>query len=143
MSENVTDASRKTVPLQEGLFAQGSDGKYHLIASHCKACELTFFPRRKYCGKCGSSDMDEIGLSDCGKVHTFCLIDRKSKFAIIEPPYIQAEIEMPEGVHVFTVLDKCDPQTVTIGMAVQVYVEKVKQDEEGNDVVAYKFRPVA
>lgn len=143
MSKNVANAEKEIIPLQEGLFARGSDGKYHLQATSCKSCKLTFFPKRKYCGRCGSSELDEIFLSDRGKVFTFSLIERKSMFVIFEPPYIQAEVELPEGAHVFTVLDKCDLTAVKIGMDVEVYVEKVKEDANGNDVVTYKFRPIA
>ena len=143
MSENVASAEKKIIPMQDGIFAQGSDGKYHLIATRCNSCKLTFFPKRKYCGKCGSSDVEIINLSDRGKVFTFTMVDRKSGFTIIEPPYMQAEVEMPEGVHVFTILDKCDPKTVDFGMEVEVYVDKVKQDDQGNDIIAYKFKPAA
>jgi uncharacterized OB-fold protein len=143
MSENVASAEKKTIPLQEGMFAQGSDGKYHLLACRCNSCKLIFFPKRKYCGKCGSPDVEVINLSDRGKVFSFTQIDRKSMYTIIEPPYMQVEVEMPEGVHVFTVLDKCDPKTVDFGMEVEVYVDTVKQDEQGNDIIAYKFKPVA
>ena len=143
MSEETASAEKKIIPLQEGLFEQGSDGKYHLLASRCNACKRTFFPKRKYCGKCGSEDVQVIHLSDRGRVYSFTQVDRKSMYTIIEPPYMEAEVEMPEGVSVYTILDKCDPQTVNFGMEVEVYVEKVKQDEQGNDVIAYKFKPAA
>lgn len=143
MSENTTTAEKKTIPLQEGLVAQDSAGKYHLLASRCNSCKRTFFPKRKYCGECGSPDVEVINLSDRGKVFSFTMVDRKSAFTIIEPPYMEAEVEMPEGVSVFTILDKCDPQTVNFGMEVEVYVDKVKEDEQGNDIIAYKFKPVA
>jgi uncharacterized OB-fold protein len=143
MSENVASSEKKTIPLQEGLFSQGSDGKYHLIASRCNSCKRTFFPKRKYCGKCGSPEVEIITLSDRGKVFSFTQVDRKSAYTIIEPPYIEAEVEMPEGISVFTVLDKCDPATVKFGMEVEVYVDKVKQDEQGNDIIAFKFKPAA
>jgi uncharacterized protein len=143
MVENVDKVEKKIKPLQEGLFTTGDDGKYHLLASRCESCKLTFFPKRKYCGKCGSEGITEILLSDRGKVFTFSRIDRKSSASLIEPPYMEVEVEMPEGVHVFTVLDKCDFEAVNFGMDVEVYVDKIKQDEEGNDVVAFKFKPVA
>ena len=143
MSENTACTEKKIIPLQEGLYAADSNGKYHLVASRCKSCKLTFFPKRKYCGRCGSPDVEVFNLSDRGKVFTFSQVDRKSIYTIIEPPYMQVEVEMPEGVHIFTILDKCDPKTVDFGMEVEVYVDKVKQDEEGNDVMAFKFKPAA
>jgi uncharacterized protein len=143
MDKNMDKIEKKIIPLQEGLFAKGDNGKYHLTASRCESCQLTFFPKRKYCGKCGSAEVKEIFLSDRGKVFTFSRIDRKSSASLIEPPYMEAEVEMPEGVHVFTVLDQCDFEAVDFGMEVEVYVDKIKQDQEGNDVVAFKFKSVA
>lgn len=144
MTENVASGEKKVIPLQQGLVSMSDDGKQgHLMATRCNACKLTFFPKRKYCGKCSSPDLEEITLSDRGKVFTFSQVDRKSKISLVEAPYIEAEVEMPEGVHVFTILDKCDPAAVKIGMDVEVYLDKVKQDENGNDIVAYKFRPVS
>jgi len=143
MSEKIAGAEKMTIPLQEGLFAAGSDGKYHLIASRCNSCKLTFFPKRKYCGKCGSPDVEVFNLSDRGKVYTFSQVDRKSIYTIIEPPYMEADVELPEGVHIYTILDKCDLKTVNFGMEVEMYVDKVKQDEAGNDIIAFKFKPAA
>ncbi|MES2261767.1 MAG: OB-fold domain-containing protein [Pseudomonadota bacterium] len=129
------------VALQEGLIAQDASGRECLLASRCPGCELVFFPKRKYCGKCGSAGQRELLLRGSGTVHAFSVIDRKSQFSIIEPPYVQAEVAMPEGVHIFTVLDQCAPQAVVTGMAVSAYVGKVGQDKDGRDVMAYKFRP--
>jgi uncharacterized OB-fold protein len=143
MSENTASAEKKIIPLQEGLFAQDSNGIYHLLASRCNSCKRTFFPKRKYCGKCGSPDVEIINLGNRGKVFSFTQVDRKSAYTIIEPPYVEAEVEMPEGISVFTILDKCDPAAVKFGMEVEVYVDKVKQDEQGNDIIAFKFKPAA
>ena len=130
-----------SVPLQAGLYALGADGHHHLLASRCPACELTFFPRRHYCGRCGETGQLEVNLGRRGEVHSFSVIDRKSKLTWIDAPYVQAEVLMPEGVHVFTVLDRCEPVSVRIGMPVEVYVDVVRRDEQGRDVQAYKFQP--
>lgn len=142
MSDIEIQTKKRSVPLQKGLTEKDATGKDRLIASRCNTCDLVFFPQRKYCGKCGCSDQPTFLLEGTGTVYAFSLIDRKSQYTLIEPPYIQAEIAMPEGVHVFTVLDGCDLDTVTTGMAVETYVDTVSQDNEGNDVVAYKFKPV-
>ena len=143
MSDIAAATVTRKIPLQEGLFSQDAAGKYHLVATRCPECALTFFPHRKYCGKCGSSDVKEVALSDQGKVYTFSVVDRKSKYTLIEPPYIQAEVQMPEGIRVFTVLDQCKPEQVSIGMPVEVYVGTVKKNADGTEVIAYKFKPVA
>lgn len=141
MNHAIVASERTGVALQEGLTARNASGEDRLVASRCAACDRVFFPKRKYCGKCGSAGQDILLLNGQGRVHAFSLIDRKSQFTIIAPPYIQAEVAMPEGVHVFTVLDQCDIDAVTTGMDVEVYVDIVRQDQDGNDVLAYKFKP--
>ena len=39
-----------------------------------------------------------------------------------------------------SVLSDCDVDSVRVDMPVELVLEKVRQDEEGNDVVALKFR---
>ena len=129
------------VPLQAGLFAQGADGHHHLLASRCPACELTFFPTRQYCGRCGAEGQQQVNLGRRGEVHSFSVIDRKSKLTWVDAPYVQAEVLMPEGVHVFTILDRCEPARVSIGMPVEVYVDVVRRAEQGRDIETYKFQP--
>lgn len=143
MTNEHSPAEKKRLPLQEGLTGVDENGNDRLLASRCPDCDLVFFPQRKYCGKCGSHDQPTFFLNGRGTVFGYSLIDRKSQFSIVEPPYVQAEVAMPEGVHVFTVLDQCDISDVKTGMEVEAYVSKVHTDKEGNDIVAYKFKPVA
>ena len=52
-----------------------------------------------------------------------------------------AKVELPEGPLVTTVITGCDPEKVSIGMEVDLQIEKVKEDEAGNEVMAYVFKP--
>lgn len=129
-------------PLQKGLFKFTEDGLPRLLANRCTHCDRIFFPRRTFCGQCCAPDLQDIELSARGRVHCFSLIDRKPKAAVIEPPYLQAEVAMPEGVHVFTVLDHCTASDVHIGMEVEVYVDEVNAPGGSGKAMAYKFKPV-
>lgn len=131
-----------TPPLQKGLYAD-VDGAPRLIASRCDPCDRVFFPRRQYCGRCSSSAMRDLPLSARGTLHAWSLIDRKPKVAVIEPPYLQADVAMPEGVHVFTVLRGCEPTQVHIGMPVEIYVDTVPAPDGEGERSVYLFRPVA
>jgi uncharacterized OB-fold protein len=130
-----------TLQLQQGLFEHGPEGAPRLLASRCAACDRVFFPRRAYCGQCSASGLEAITLAARGQVHSFSVIDRKQKIAVVNPPYVQAEVRMPEGVHVFTVLDQCGTADVRIGMEVEVYVDEVPAPSGEGKVLAYKFRP--
>lgn len=129
-------------PLQEGLYAI-VDGAPCLLANRCDACERVFFPRRQYCGRCSSPALRDLPLSARGALNAWSFIDRKPKIAVIDPPYVQAEVAMPEGVNVFTVLDGCELSELRAGMPVEMYVAEVPAPGgEGGRVSAYKFRPV-
>lgn len=130
------------LPLQEGLYAT-VDGEARLIASACDACQRVFFPRRSFCGRCSSPAMRQQPLSRTGVLHAFSLIDRKPKLAVIDPPYVQAQVAMPEGVHVFTVLSGCDHDQLRIGMEVEMYLDAVPAPDGKGQVEAYMFRAVA
>lgn len=130
-------------PLQQGLFEPDAAGHPRLLANRCPACNRAFFPRRSYCGQCGAPGLQDLPLAGRGQVHSFSLIDRKSKIAVIDAPYVQAEVRMPEGVHVFTVLDQCAAAEVRIGMDVEMYVGEVNAPGGEGKALAYKFRPVA
>lgn len=131
------------LPLQQGLFENDERGSPRLLANRCTDCDRVFFPRRAFCGKCGSPKLQDVSLSGHGKVYGYSLIDRKPKIAVIDPPYVQAEVAMPEGVHVFTVLDQCAPSDVCIGMEVEMYVDEVNAPGGEGKALAYKFRPSA
>ena len=40
------------------------------------------------------------------------------------------------------VLADCDLEALHIGQEVELVVEKVKEDEEGNDIMSFKFKPL-
>ncbi len=132
-----------TPTLQSGLFKFGADGLPHLLANFCSQCDLVFFPSRVFCGRCSSSELTSLNLSRFGKVHSFSFIDRKPTYAVIDAPYIQAEVKMPEGVSVFTVLDHCSLNDVFVGLEVEIYVDEVNSPKSQGKVLAYKFRPAS
>lgn len=129
-------------PLQEGLYAV-EDGAPRLLASACDACQRVFFPRRQYCGKCTRPGLRELRLASRGTLVAWSLIDRKPKLAVIEPPYVQAEVAMPEGVSVFTVLDCKRPEQLRVGQAVELFLAEVPAPGGEGRVQAYMFRPVS
>lgn len=141
-SGNAEEAPAGAVNMQEGLFRVDADGSARLLASRCPACQRIDFPRRRYCARCGEATPGELALDGEGKVVAYSVIDRRSKLVVIDTPYIQAEVAMPEGVHVFTVLRGAAPAEVRTGMEVRCHVESVSRDEQGRDVMTYVFRPI-
>jgi len=137
-------SAKKKVPIKQGLFAiPSSPGeKGHLIGSKCKACGEYFYPKRHVCLNCYSQDLEEVALSTRGEIMTYTIARVAPPGAPFQPPYVIAQVQLPEGVVFQTVLLGVGPDKVKIGAGVQVSVEKVKEDQEGNEVMAFVLRPV-
>jgi uncharacterized OB-fold protein len=59
-------------------------------------------------------------------------------------PYFQAYVDLPEGVTLFSLITGCEPKEEALqeGMEMELVLEKVGEDERGNELIGYKFRPV-
>lgn len=142
MATTADEKQKRVVPLREGVFRvpQSPGEKPALIGCRCPQCGAHFFPRRVICLACGHQGLEEAFLSAKGRIYTFTIARQTPPGSLIQAPYVVAQIELPEKVVVGAVLSDCDVDAVRIGMEAEMVLEKVKQDEEGNDVVAYKFK---
>ena len=133
---------KRVVPLREGIFRipTGPGEKPALIACRCPRCGEHFFPKRAICLACGQVGLEEAYLTGPGKIWTFTIARMTPPGSLIEAPYVVAQVELPERVIVTSVLSECDVDSVRVDMPVELVLEKVKEDDEGNDVVAFKFR---
>ena len=65
----------------------------------------------------------------------------------IEVPFIAAIIDLPEGTAVRCNLGGVDPDgdkvSALLGKDLEMYTEKARTDQDGNDVMVFKFRPAA
>ena len=120
---------------------EGGDKPY-LLGSRCKDCGATYLGKRMACSKCFSTQaMDEIKLSDRGELHVFSIVHQSAPG--VPTPYVAAIVDLPEGVSVRCNIEgvEADPKNLKFGMPVQMYSEVVHTDKEGNEIVAFKFRP--
>lgn len=112
-----------------------------LEGSRCPECGATFYPPRYVCLACYRQGLEAVALSRRGTVHTFTVARMAPPGALVQAPYVIAQVRLPENVIVATVLTDVEPEKVRIGMPVELVVQKVTVDVEGNEVVAFKFRP--
>jgi uncharacterized protein len=134
------------VPLKEGLWIDERDtgGTLQLVGSECSDCGEICFARREigFCGYCQSRNLKEVRLSDRGTVYSYTVVmQRPPEYYKGPVPYAIGFVELPEGVRVETLFTDCDFEDLRIGMEVELVLRKLHQDEEGNDVVTYMFRP--
>lgn len=136
---------RRRIPLKEGLFTVSSttDEIPQLIGSKCPSCGEINFPKRQLCPNCHERNVEEIKLSRKGKIYSFTVVMQRPPIYYKGPiPYAMGFVELPEGVRVQSLFTGCDPETLKIDMDVELVIEKLYVDDEGNEIVTYKFRPI-
>ena len=135
---------KKQVPVAPGLFSMPEDGKSpHLIAAKCPKCGEIYFPKEMLCLRCGHPELDEVTMSSHGTLHTYTVIRQQPPIYKGPVPYAIGVIELPEKVRMTCLLADCDFEALKIGMKMALVVEKLHDDEQGNEVVCHKFKPAA
>jgi len=144
--DEVSLPKRGVVPIEDGLFTvpASSEESPSLIGSKCPFCGTIWFPAQSTCPKCYQEGTDKIALDTKGKITTWAVIRMNPPGYKGQVPYILAEVMLTGGVVVRTQLSGVDPDmpAIQIGDEVEMLIEKIYEDEQGNDVVCYKFKPL-
>lgn len=121
----------------------GPGDRDYLIGGKCKSCGRVFFPKISVCRVCMVEDtIEEIPLGAGGKIDTFTVVHVAPTG--FKAPYIQAYVDLPEGPRVFALIAGVDPlrHGLKEGAEVELVIGKIREDEKGNDLIGYMFRPV-
>jgi uncharacterized OB-fold protein len=136
---------KKRIPVKEGLFVIPSnlDEKPRLIASKCPRCQAIMFPKRPSCPNCQANDLETIFLKGPGKLYSFTsVLQRPSMLYKGEIPYFLGYVELPEGIRIRTLLTEVSLDTLRPDLDMELVLDRLHDDEEGNEVITYKFRPI-
>jgi uncharacterized OB-fold protein len=106
-----------------------------LLIQRCADCATLRHPPRPMCPHCNSLRWDTIASSGRGTVYSFVL-PRHPRWPWFDDTYVVALIELEEGTRIVSNLRDVDPERVSIGMAVEAYVEHFD-----NGVALPQFRP--
>jgi uncharacterized OB-fold protein len=136
---------KKQILIEEGLFYQpASPGeKPYLIGSKCSLCGNATFPKMQVCPRCAKKGtMTEVHLSGRGKLDTFTIVN--AALPGFKAPSIQAYIRLEEGPRIWSLITGVEPneKALKIGMDMELVIEKVREDAQGNEVISYQFKPV-
>jgi uncharacterized OB-fold protein len=138
-------ATRQQIPVREGLWHDTKDGP-RLAGSRCMECGELFFPKKDngLCTYCQSRKLEKVEFGIKGKVYSCtCVMQRPPVYYKAEVPYAIGFVELPEGIRIETLFTGCDIEDVHVGMDVEMVIDTLHEDEAGNEVVTYKFRPAA
>lgn len=123
-------------------FRSSSDDP-HLVGSKCRLCGYIAFPSRIVCPACVVKDsMEEVDLGSKGKILTFSVLHVSAPG--FQAPYILAYVVVPQGAKILSLITGCEPseKSLNVGSEVELVVEEIRKDKQGNEVRGYKFRPI-
>ncbi len=133
------DAKEAPVSFRPGELEVTGPGTGHLIGSRCGSCGAHYFPRRQACARCLSPEMETVPLSAEGTLYTYTVV--RQSIPVFEVPYVLGYVDLPEGVRLMSQIAGCDPDDVRIGMPLVLSIEPFGEDEDGNELTGYRFRP--
>ena len=136
--------AKKQIPIEEGLFdeAASSDERPYLIGNKCKECGLTAFPKTPVCPRCMKQDtMEETKFEGKGTLDSFSIV--QAALPGFKAPSIQAYINIENGPTIWSLVTGCEPteDALKMGMEMEMVIDKVREDEEGNELMSYQFKP--
>lgn len=143
----LNSSEKKQLPIREGLFKTPLSPleQVTLMGSECKDCSEVSLGKRQTCSNCGGKDLEEIPLSRKGKLWTYTIIRHKPPGDYKGPdpftPFGLGLVELPEGIRVLSPIH-CDLKRISIGMELELEVYPLYTDENKNQVMAFRFRPV-
>ena len=113
--------------------------RHELYVQKCQTCGTAFYYPRAFCPEDLSPDFEWLRCSGKGTVYTFTITRQNQSSGFRNKvPYVMAYVELEEGVRMLTNIVDCDPESVTIGMSVEVTFEDVTPE-----VSVPLFRPAS
>jgi uncharacterized OB-fold protein len=122
------------------LDPEGTEGV--LLGTRCGQCGVTVFGPTALCPHCTSDELTQVELSRHGQVWSYTFVHTPTKEWKGEVPYALVDVELPEGPRVLAALVDCRFGDVRIGMPVALALRVAEVDGDGNQIVAYRWRPV-
>lgn len=116
----------------------------------CKDCGNHVFPVQNGCPKCAGADMEPVSLGNRGTLWAWTI----QGFPPKAPPYLGETdpskfkpygvgyVELPGEVKVEARLTESDPAMLKTGMEMELVLDPLTVDEDGNEVVTFAFSPI-
>ena len=141
-----TAGSNKQVAIREGLFMTPfvPAAEVKLLGSKCAGCGEVALGKQKSCANCGGNELVPVPLGRQGKLWTYTVIRHKPPGDYKGPdpfvPFGLGLVELPDGIRVMSPI-RCDLEKLSIGMELELEVYPLYTDENGNEVMAFRFGP--
>ena len=116
----------------------------HLKGTKCRDCGEYILGQRKFCPNCLSDNVEQVTLSSKGILANYTIVNVPPPGWKGPVPYPVGEVQLTEGVKVASMMVDTDIEKLSIksiGQKMELVVEKVIEDEQGNDIMAFRWKP--
>jgi len=142
--EGNVGVSNRQIAVEEGLWRSPAEGeKPRLIGSRCTSCGEVFFPRKRkgWCPHCYRVGLEDILLSGKGKIASFTVAEQAPAGGFYHGPvpYAYGAVDLVDGVEL-QALFAGNLYSLEVGIDVEMIIDKLCDDEEGNEIITYKFQ---
>lgn len=135
------------IPVVANLFAETSAGP-RLTGSKCGGCGAAYLPKSDICHNpaCDGATTADAEFGPSGTVWSLAIQDYPPpppvKFDKPYKPYAMGFIDLDDGLRILGRIETDDPHSVEPGVRVELIIDALAHDEEGNEIVGWKFKPV-
>lgn len=142
----MTSQLRPRLPIRQGIFTvpDQPDESPKFLGSKCVECGEHFFPKRAVCAKCNSQNTVHATMSSQGTLYSYTFVHFPlfgSSAEELKEGYGVGQIDLPEGPRLQMPLAG-QQEDFHIGQSVVAELVTLRQDEDGNEMVSVRFRPV-
>lgn len=139
--------AKKKVAAVDGLFTMDPEDP-RLIGGMCPSCGSYFFPKFYVNHKpaCSHHEVQEVLLSRRGTLESYTVQHYAPPPPFVAPnpfePYGLGLVALPEGINIIGIMTGIAVEDLKTGIEVELVLEKLFEDESGNECMGWKFRPV-
>ena len=140
----VEKAEKRRIPIRERLLSKPLSPleDVRLLGSKCKKCGEVALGEVSSCQNCAGEDLVVIPLNQNGKLWTYTVIRNRPPGDFKgEVPMGEGLVELPEGIRIKSPLGG-DVENLKIGMDLRFTAYPLYENEQGDEVIAFKFDPV-
>jgi uncharacterized OB-fold protein len=137
----------KKIPVEVGLFdiPESSREIVQLNGSICVSCGRYFFPKVERCYLCGfTENIKDTKLGRKGKLYTYtnCCYAPPGGGYKGKIPFGLGLVALDEGIIICTRVNETDTSKLKVGMEVELMLETLYRDDEGNEVICFTYNPL-
>ena len=140
------EKTKRRIPIKQGYFTvpASPDEPPKFLGTRCQDCGEYFFPRRFICARCNSENTVGVEMNSTGILYSYTFVHMPMFGSSAEESkegYGVGQVDLPEGPRLQMPLAG-KQEDFCIGQTVKAELATLRWDNDGNELVSIRFRPV-